>query len=283
MTLVLSCITPNVVYQVSDRRLTRLGTPTTIVDDEANKAVVVNGRVAFGYTGLAEIAGQKTDVWLTKAIAVGPVDQMATIAERVRATATRDFRNLPCQPWVKRQAFQGAGWFGINGGLSPGVILIENALENGRWLREARDDFRVVPVFPRLSVGGSIPGTQAFNVYAVGLDPSDDEKSAVVNLLASAIGHRNSTPSTVLEALIRSMRWLSSRHPEIGPGLMAMCIPKEAAIETQRTGQMVMLMGRPMESISTFLYVSANDSIVHYGPHFVGGGGTAMNFRVTPL
>lgn len=59
MTLILDCIARDAVFQVSDRRLTD-AYGGTVVDDQSNKAVVVDGRVVFGYTGLATIDGQRT-------------------------------------------------------------------------------------------------------------------------------------------------------------------------------------------------------------------------------
>ena len=62
MTFVLSCVTPEYVYQVSDRRLTWLNGAQRghVVDDERNKSVLVDGRIAFAYTGLAEIGADHT-------------------------------------------------------------------------------------------------------------------------------------------------------------------------------------------------------------------------------
>lgn len=56
MTLILSCGTPDFVFQVLDRRLTYVDGPNagTPSSEEANKAVVVGHRMAFGYTGPQE-------------------------------------------------------------------------------------------------------------------------------------------------------------------------------------------------------------------------------------
>ena len=54
MTLILDCIARDAVFQVSDRRLTG-AYGGTAVDDQSNKAVVVDGRIVFGYTGLASL------------------------------------------------------------------------------------------------------------------------------------------------------------------------------------------------------------------------------------
>jgi hypothetical protein len=35
-----------------------------VKDDESNKAVLIDGRMAYGYTGIAEVGGIRTDDWL---------------------------------------------------------------------------------------------------------------------------------------------------------------------------------------------------------------------------
>ena len=62
MTLVITAIFPTVVLQASDRRVTYLqGGRTISADNERNKAVLYCNRVAFSYTGAAEIFGVPTD------------------------------------------------------------------------------------------------------------------------------------------------------------------------------------------------------------------------------
>ena len=61
VTLVLSVGTPECLYQISDRRLTR--SDGTVTTDDENKATIWFGRMIFGYSGLAEIDGQPTDRW----------------------------------------------------------------------------------------------------------------------------------------------------------------------------------------------------------------------------
>jgi len=53
MTLILSCVTRDVIYQVSDRRLTARSDPPEIIDDDTNKATLFRWSTAFGYTGFA--------------------------------------------------------------------------------------------------------------------------------------------------------------------------------------------------------------------------------------
>src|SRR4051812_26726217 len=111
MTLVLSCLTDDVVYQVSDRRLTTFEVPRRIMDDNSNKAVFVGGRVAFGYTGISHIENQRADTWLLGVVRTQDTNNMSATAEAIREAATRAFRRMPVASRYKRHAFQGVGWF----------------------------------------------------------------------------------------------------------------------------------------------------------------------------
>ena len=51
VTLILSCLTDDAVYQVSDRRLTSFSAPHAPIDEDTNKALLVDGRLAFGTPG----------------------------------------------------------------------------------------------------------------------------------------------------------------------------------------------------------------------------------------
>jgi hypothetical protein len=68
MTMVLNCMTPEFVVQVSDRRLTY--PDGSVADDRANKAVMYCGHFFIGYTGLAVLGdptlprGARTDWWI---------------------------------------------------------------------------------------------------------------------------------------------------------------------------------------------------------------------------
>jgi hypothetical protein len=70
VTLILSCITPDFVYQVSDRRLVEIrpSGPPRLLEDEACKAVFMSPVAIFGYTGLAYFHGMRTDGWLLEVL-----------------------------------------------------------------------------------------------------------------------------------------------------------------------------------------------------------------------
>ena len=63
MTLVVAALTRKFVVLAADRRLTLNGVP---IEDNANKLVVLDDSFVVGYTGQAEIAGERTHLWLAE-------------------------------------------------------------------------------------------------------------------------------------------------------------------------------------------------------------------------
>lgn len=145
MTLILSCGTPDFVFQVSDRRLTYVdgpnaGTPST---EEANKAVVVGHRIAFGYTGPARIGTQRSDEWLAQVAADGPSRDLKAVCDRICERATDACKLYGIQD--RRFAFVGIGWTSTTsdpGVLRPTLCTISNAVgPDGEWLKSAAPAF----------------------------------------------------------------------------------------------------------------------------------------------
>lgn len=280
MTLVLACLTPYAVYQVSDRRLVDAQSRDIVIDDERNKAVVVESRVSFGYTGLAEIKGERTDVWLAKTIGDGSSADMAKVANRIRDRATEAFKSWRISKELKRHAFQGVGWLRLRGesDSTPGIITIHNALEpsTGNWLTQSLDEFQVTCQFPSAMPGGCI-------VNSVGVVPSLEEKSAVVRLVRKAVKRERTAPTAVLRALVESMTWLSGRHRAIGRGMIVVRLTKSGSDTAAQSGQHTMVAGAADAQVPTFFYVSATGSHTYFGPHFVAGGTVLTDFQAGPL
>jgi hypothetical protein len=282
MTLILACLTARTVYQVSDRRLTLLSKPNSVVDDDRNKAVFVD-RVSFGYTGLAQIGHERTDDWLARVISEGPTRDMDQVGERIRSAASAAFRKLPATlpKKFKHHAFQGVGWFRLRGQrwLSPGIMVIHNGLDEqtGEWLVEPFEKFRVATQFP-----SALPRTDCI-LNSVGVRPGVLERSAVVRLVRKCVKHRSSTPATVLKAMIVSMRWLSGRHPRVGKTLLAVSLPKRSVEEWERTGRTLLLAAIPNDSTATFTYISSQGSLISHGPHVVGEGIVLTGIQGGPL
>jgi hypothetical protein len=273
MTLILSCLTSDAVFQVSDRRLTLHSDAETIGDDDRNKSVFI-GRVAFGYTGLASIGVVRTDDWLAKVISQGPTNSMVTVAERIRAAATEAFRGIHRR--IGRHVFEGVGWFRLTGekDLRPGLITIHNCLDQATstWIPEAYAEFRTSTQFPPHLPANCV-------LHSVGVDPTQQEKSAVVRLVRSCTRRRNS--AAVLQAMIRSMHWLSTRHARIGKSFLAVSIPKRSVEDTERTGRIALIAAPPNDRTASFLYISPG-KVVWHGPHVASEGTVLTGFRCGP-
>ena len=207
MTLILDCIARDAVFQVSDRRLTD-AYGGTVVDDQSNKAVVVDGRIVFGYTGLAIINGQRTDQWLAQVIADGPTQDMSAVANRIRDKATAAFSRLRCPTILKRHAFRGTGWFRLKNEdePSPGLITVHNLFdhETGNLLDQPLPEFKVHSYFPAELRGGCL-------IRNVGIDPSPVERSTIFRLVSKCCKNKHATRGAVLQALIRSVQLVIPR------------------------------------------------------------------------
>jgi hypothetical protein len=276
MTLVLACLTRDAVYQVSDRRLTRLAYPHDTIDDDANKAVLLRNRVVFGYTGLARIGTERTDYWLTRVLAAGAVDDIVQVAERVRHEATVAFgrmKNIASR--YKRHAFQCVGWFPIEGAtdIAPGIVRIDNAIDQaGEWLPSATPEFRISATLRTHMSGGCV-------LNSIGVTPSPAEKNTILRLVRKSVKHRTSSPRMIVNVLASSMHWLSRRREPnslVGRNLMAVCLPKKAVQQSLRGKDLLALTGPPTTNTVTFCYISEAGSATHFAPHFVLGKGSAV-------
>jgi hypothetical protein len=276
MTLILACLTPNTVYQVSDRRITNLLNPNEVITDDQNKSVMIDSRFVFGYTGLSKMEGERTDTWLAKVISQSDTNDMAAVANHIRESANRAFQQTPGPKKNLRYAFQGVGWLRLQGesNFSPASLTIHNAIDprTGMWLAEPRDEFQLNTNWPSQFPNYCV-------MESVGVIPSLQEKDAVFRLVRRCIKRRSSTPLTVLEALIRSLRWLSMRHQTVGPGMMVVCLPKRAAEEAERTGRRLVFPGMYSEVAPTFVYIPARKSAKYFGPHFVSKGVVLTDFQ----
>ncbi len=277
MIFILSCATDDAVYQVSDRRLVWLGgsAPGSVKDDQSNKAVLVDGRMAFGYTGIAEINGAGGDYWLASLFGNQSTSDLAVVAERIRAEATREFKRMsvPDRRWL-RHAFVGVGWATYRGesAVLPMLVTVTNALDaSGEWEVAPSPEFRML-----LNRWGATAA--GFSIAFAGQSLIDGEKKAIWRHVRRVV-RRGAPRLAMLRALIDSCMWIASRHSTVGKSLMALCIPKIAVLRQRASGQIFLLTGPPGDDAPTFLYVpGTGERSVIYGPHFAAGGNSSYRF-----
>jgi hypothetical protein len=97
MTLILAFGNREQIIQLSDRRITVSGWPSSEESNKAGLLVCANARLMFGFTGLAHVGSFNTHQWLLDVLYdSGPPDYIAlSILERLKQRASEDFRNHP--------------------------------------------------------------------------------------------------------------------------------------------------------------------------------------------
>jgi hypothetical protein len=285
MTLVMSLITESWAIQVSDRRLVWLG-PDSVVsrkDDERNKAVLWCNRLAFAYTGLAELGPKReaTDQWLARELAEwwsesGGLEQgqdalIAAIIDRAGAAMRRPriARGIP--PDLKRHAFAGIGWarFDGIGEMVPYMVRIQNYLDGGGADQLKPDDFRyAVDRLPQVD--------NPIMVTWVGQELGP-EKAMLEELKKGDPASKDYGPYAA-EVLAGIVRAVAGRNALVGRGLLISALPKWA-IHPGSTETFLLSSGPTWDEL-TFLHVpSDSEDPVMRGPLYVCEGRQMSNFQ----
>lgn len=264
MTLILSAVLPDAVIQVSDRRLVRLRHDGSVLreNDEQNKAVFLCNRIAFAYTGLAQMGPYRgrTDEWLAQVLAAasGQLEALQALA----SAATDRFRHrlirgLPAE--LRAHEFVGVGWARFDPAdeqLEPYIAAVSNSrTDNGDWCA-AREEFRVylwrrtadMPVF----------------AHAAGQPVTDAAGQALRATLRNA--SRVSVEETA-ESMLRCLRAVAQDNRLVGQGAMLTCLPRAAIEASALTGMNFYISGGPMAETTTFLSIPAGETDgTAYGP-----------------
>lgn len=261
MTLILSCLTSKYAIQVSDRRLTL--TNGEIYDEQSNKAILVNGHMIFGYTGLAYIDnGIRSDEWflnsLVESYKNNPKSSLTSTAEFIAQKASKTMSRLKISPENKRLAWVGIGWAKLTGTtqLLPTYLCISNMHDDrGKPLKQACSKFSVLPFTPLDDTPVMlIPNGQSIQ---------HDLASRLKRLLRKCV-ERDLNPTTLARVLVGAVRKVASNNVYVGKNLLVSAIPKDSV----HLGRLKLLGFTPQKNIATFSYVPENTMThVQYGPN----------------
>ena len=229
MTLTLSVLTPGCVYQASDRP-----------DDE--NAVVWCRSLAFTCTGPGLAAGERTDLWLAKALAEVeeeaargrmPRDQawlLSRLAERATAEVGR--LTTPAASW--RHAFVGVGWARFDGSSSftPYRALVSNFHED----REGESTLVESPSpRPRFDVHTRALGAgDAGVVEAVPSALPPERVQTLIQDLKRA-DESGAGATAMIRVLGDEIRRTARSNPQVGRDLLAHAIPRAAVDDGDAT------------------------------------------------
>ena len=267
MTLILNCLTNSYAIQVSDRRLSLQD--GSLIDDLNTKAILVNGNMIFGYTGLANIGKkmQKADDWFLESLSIvykkKPDANLTEVSEALAKLATENVAHVNVDPSCKRLAFVGVGWCKLTGtqDFIPCYVIISNAHDsNGKWLPNAKPEFNAS--FYTMKDGQNVmlidDGQQINRQAKIKL------KRILRNCANKGVG-----PKTMAQILVSAARKLASQNQLVSRSLLVNCIPKISV----KPGNLLVIGSAPRSNMTTFSYIPDNTSKqIAYGPHIFANG-----------
>jgi hypothetical protein len=267
MTLILTVASGNVVFQVSDRRLTarRSDGSLEVRDDASNKAIFYENRFLISYTGWAELEGTPTVLWLADRLADVPSPHNF---ETIRQRLTDIFQ----KPEVKRipQSVVITGYVDVGHGLQHSFGLITNSLDkNGNWTSpKAEFEFVRVPLPANAALVNAAPNWMSERAY-------NGLKRNLQN-----IARRRLSVTSSIRLCVEAVREVAKVHREVGESLMPSVLPIGAAGPRPYS---YLLNGPPSDNKPTFQYLAADESEpVQYAPILVSGGRITTDVQIWP-
>jgi len=257
MTLVLTCLTPTCVFQVSDRRLTDLGSGG-LIDDSQNKCVVYNGCCSFAFTGLARLAGMSTDEWIAERLRDGWPSLLAAV-EGLRTSLDIAFRPFDT---CYHHAIVTGGWErDASGQTVPLAIKVSNFHDDFVRCATPSRSFRVMR---RMLAPG-----RPFELIDTGVPlPLRDDERAEIKALLRTFSRRAVEPWHILALLCNVVRLASERSTAVGKGLLAVVLPKSSFDASHFA---VAGVGDE-EGLPRSYFVPQNQNVLtQYAPHLVWG------------
>jgi hypothetical protein len=259
MTMILTCLTQDFVFQSSDRRISKVkDNKVQWFDDQSNKALVYKSQFVFAYTGQATIPVRKngqtiyisTIDWAAEQLTKGKKLEEAVYNLKYRATELMNSNYVRKAPNYKRRvAFVGAGFEEIESSgkqiRSPLRIMIENCIgDDGSILDVPRDDFRV----QRDPLNNSIAA-----LYVAGQQLEENIEKEFSRLLKLSAQH-NVNPEQIGVLLTRKLQDTAKAMPKdrktVGENIMCICVPK-AYIDNDDDVMKVPITGGIRVEIST--------------------------------
>lgn len=186
MTLILAYANPEYVVMASDRRIVR----GPFVDtDKKSKMAIWEGRLMFGFTGLAEIGNRKEDTILVLANILAKQKKFdpVPIAEKFKEEIKDMFITLK----DKRLALLGVGFNDLG---QPYYWIISNTHDKkGKILDEANDDFQILYNLPNTP--------SSIQVYGFSLALSSTVKNNLLTRLRKTRGTKLPSHETIMNML----------------------------------------------------------------------------------
>lgn len=251
MTLILTCITPREIVQVSD---TRLSFPDgSVHDDHAVKTTLLCGRHLLAYTGLACLGTERTDMVLASAAAKG--DDIDQSLDAVRVEASRAIR--ASRATTKGLQILSAGWARRGDGPFEPLVVEMSNLTDGRWDK---------PVQPALTErGGFITFSRPFHLHVMGQPLPNPTGIWLMRTLRRSIEH-GVGPRTIGYLMAAAIRTVAARNRMVGGNLLISSLPRDAMPADD------IFTLDPNWTKGTFVYMTEEEQSGSYVPNSACGG-----------
>lgn len=255
MTMVLTAMTDNHVFVVSDRRATN-GRTGKVMSSTENKAVVLNGEMILAYTGFCDLDGVPTDAWVAKILANQPVGNwIQTLLNQVGPAV----RRVPIPADRQGHAFLLTGYVKMPKGhrpFRPLGFLISNLYGiDGRMLRRPEDRFSLSLL--RL-------GNWKVRVDSIGRELSNRRRVALERAVRIQLRATPDRPERVLDILGSEIRAVAQRDVGVGQDLMAVSFPVAAVGSALNVAIDPAAADWRRELVA--LYAGIDSPVVSYGP-----------------
>jgi len=270
---ILSLSTPDVLIQVTDRRLT--WPDGQMFNDYTNKVTVFNGRMAVSYAGLSKVLGEKTDEWLVRILANPAIRTLADAVHMLRDRATiafRDWERMPKEKARHHLMFGAIAWARPPGRKTSRVFIcfVSNCHdEHGALQAEARDDFRV---HHRILGPGDFHG-----FFNIGAALTIEER-----LRLKERTRRATTLDDLTFGLVEAVREVAARDETVSKNVLAVTIPR--AVVEQEWRDVMLLAGPPLtlNAIGSVYFPENSQAPIQYRPHFVYAGSGVSGAQAGP-
>lgn len=219
MTLILTCLADEYIVQVSDRRLTLASDPAHATSDHTNKAIFLDGRYIFGFTGLAQLGGQRADLWFAENI--NTINGMPLV-DRLHGLGRLLPRTMKfAPPQYRTHAFVGAGFAraGQTASVEPIAVQLSNFLRRDGRPAWPSDKFDVII--------RKIPPGKDFLVLGAGAELNFSERTALMRSIRKA--RKAGAGIQAIARILAEMIWkVAKRNTTVGNTVMICTLPRSA-------------------------------------------------------
>ena len=250
MTQILGLVTDDYAIMVSDRMVSFVNADgkVKVRDNSTCKLICYCGELIIGYSGLAEIGGERTESWIARKLATSSINDVRRLMRYLSYELTQALAEFSAEYRNIELAVIGWGSFDDNR-LVPFVGTIEYDKDKSTEKGEVVVGFSITPK------------TQSTNSVIVnaGYELNESRFSKLFRDIRSEVLGNNKTINLVniLKAeIIRTA--LSDANSAVGTNLLCAVLPKLAVEENHKTGSWYFVSSEASDVQASFMSYDGN-------------------------